>query len=174
MTQYEHFDRGKPNNNEYATRPELWRPIRKAVGGFNTDPAGGAEAQDIADTVFTIAENGMSKDWVGKVWLNPPFSDKVRWYKKLIAERKAGNCTLGVALCPVDTSTQWFQNWFAQADLICWLEGRDWYVADGQPSFNTAVGVFGESPPELLDVLGGLGTVTQPLYEDTQATVTDF
>jgi len=76
-----------------------------------------------------------------------------------------------VALAPVDTSTQWFQNWFGQAEYIFWLEGRDWYVASGSPSFNTAVGIFGECNDALLSVLDRKGILTRPDSTTTQATL---
>lgn len=155
----------------YATKPELWRPLADSLGGFNVDPASGAESEHIADTVYTAEDDGLSQEWHGNVWLNPPFSDKTDWYRKAVNEVNAGNARTVVALAPVDTSTQWFQNWFGRAGYICWLEGRDWYVASGSPSFNTAVGVFGQYNSELLEVLERKGTLTEPSSVYSQATL---
>lgn len=157
--------------DEYATKPELWRPIADVLGGFDVDPAGGVENESIATETFTIEDDGLAQEWNGTVWLNPPFSNKLKWYRKAVNELNAGRAETVVALAPVDTSTQWFQNWFSKAELICWLEGRDWYVATGSPSFNTAVGVFGEYPPTLLEVLERRGIVTESVQTATQETL---
>jgi len=158
-------------SDEYPTTPNLWRPISNAVGGFDIDPASGCESEAIADTTYTKSDDGLAQSWDGIVWLNPPFSDKVDWYRKAVNEVNAGNAETVVALAPVDTSTQWFQNWFAKATVICWLEGRDWYEASGSPSFNTAVGVFGECPDKLIEFLETVGIVTQTVSTTTQETL---
>jgi len=169
MTLYtEHEDN---ENDGYATKPELWRPIADVLGGFDVDPASGAENEHVADTVYTKEDDGLTKTWDGTVWLNPPFSKKLAFYRKTVNEVNAGNADTVVALSPSDTSTQWFQNWFSQAEVLCWLEGRDWYVQGGSPSFNTVVGVFGEYPDELLEVLNRKGILTTGLELHTQETL---
>jgi len=170
MTLYEKDMRSNPNDS-YATKPELWRPIANAIGGFDMDVASGCEEKPIADTCLTPKDDGLSHPWIGKIFLNPPFSEKLRWYRKAVNEVNAGNAETVVALAPVDTSTQWFQNWFSSADLLCWLEGRDWYVASGSPSFNTAVGVFGEYNSELLGVLERKGVITKRVETSDQSTL---
>jgi phage N-6-adenine-methyltransferase len=159
--------------DEYATKPDLWRPLADAVGGFDVDPASGVENEAIAETSYTVEDDGLTHSWDGNVWLNPPFSDKMDWYRKAVNELNAGNADVIVALAPVDTSTQWFQNWFSKADLLCWLEGRNWYVAQDSPSFNTVVGVFGEYPDEIIPVLESRGIVTQQIKTSTQQTLTN-
>jgi len=156
-------------SDEYPTTPDLWRPLADALGGFDVDPASGCENNAIAETCYTKSDDGLAQQWSGKVWLNPPFSDKTDWYRKAVNEVNGGNATTIVALAPVDTSTQWFQNWFSKATAICWLEGRDWYEASGSPSFNTAVGVFGECPTAVLEVLESKGIVTETKSTRKQA-----
>jgi len=155
----------------YATKPELWRPISNAVGGFDVDPASGAESEHIADTVYTIEDDGLQQSWEGNVWLNPPFSKKLEFYRKLVNEYESGNADMVVALSPSDTSTKWFHNWFSKADILCWLKGRDWYVQGGNPSFNTVVGVWGDVNGELMRVLERKGTLTSTVETTTQATL---
>jgi hypothetical protein len=157
--------------DEYATKPSLWRPLSDAVGGFDVDPASGVENESIAEQTYTVQDDGLSKSWDGVVWLNPPFSDKTDWYRKAVNEVNAGNADTIVALAPVDTSTQWFQNWFAQANVLCWLEGRAWYVAKDSPSFNTVVGVFGEYTDKIIEVLERKGIVTKQMQTTEQETL---
>jgi len=166
MTLY--TEQSQDTKDEYPTKPELWRPLARAVGGFDVDPASGCEPEAIATTCYTEEENGLEQQWNGRVWLNPPFSDKTQWYRKAVNEVTAGNAEVVVALAPVDTSTQWFHNWFSRANVICWLEGRDWYEANGSPSFNTAIGVFGQCPNDLVSALESFGVVTETVSSVVQ------
>jgi len=173
MTLYQHETGG---DDEYATHPDLWRPISRSVGGFDLDPCSGAESERIADTVYTADDDGLSQSWEGTVWLNPPFSEKKKWLRKAINEHSAGRADLIVVLVPVDTSTQWFQNYFAECDLMCWLEGRDWFQADGSPAFNSVVGVYGDAPDALVSTLGKMGYLTRNAdHDDTRQSLwSDF
>jgi DNA N-6-adenine-methyltransferase (Dam). len=63
-----------PDNNEYATPPEIWRPLSRAVGGFDLDAASGAESTPIAPDRLTKDDDGLTQPWHGNVWLNPPWS----------------------------------------------------------------------------------------------------
>ena len=49
-----------PDNNEYATPPEIWRPLSRAVGGFDLDAASGAESTPIAPDRLTKEDDGLS------------------------------------------------------------------------------------------------------------------
>jgi len=158
-------------DDKYGTKPELWRPIADVIGGFDVDPASGAEEKAIADDRFTKEDDGLKQTWDGNVWLNPPFSKKLEFYRKLVNEQNAGNSDITVALSPSDTSTKWFQNWFSQADLLCFLEGRDWYIKGGSPSFNTILGVWGDYPEELVSVLDSKGTVVVTKETTEQTTL---
>ena len=52
---------------------------------------------------FDLEMNGLSQNWDGLVWMNPPFSKPGIWVEKFISH---GN---GIALCVVSRS-----NWFNQ------------------------------------------------------------
>lgn len=158
----------KEKNDDVATSPELWRPISRCVGGFDLDPAAGAESTPIAAERYTPDDDGLSTPWSGTVWLNPPFSEKTPWYRRLVAQYQSGNIDRAVALAPVTPSSNWFHRWFARADAICFLNGRNWYEGHGDnPSFSTMLGVW-EPTQELLDVLSSMGVVSYPEPRDSQ------
>lgn len=160
MTLYEGDMSDAGKRNDYATAPELWRPLSNAVNGFDLDPAAGTEETPIATNRYTPDDDGLSQPWYGTVWLNPPFDAKIEWFRRLVRHYQNGDIERAVAIAPVDTSTEWFQRWFSRADVLGWLEGRDWYEATGSPSFNTVVGVWNPTP-DVVVVLDRLGTVTE-------------
>lgn len=77
--------------------------ITNALGPFDLDPCAG-EKTEIAKTNWWIGrgEDGLSTNWFGFVWCNPPFSQKEVWAQKMIAH----GC--GILILPERGSAPWF------------------------------------------------------------------
>jgi len=161
-------------NDSVATKPKLWRPIKRAIGGFDLDPAAGCEPTPIAEDRYTPEDDGLAQPWHGTVWLNPPFSDKTPWFRRLVDQYWNGDVDRAVALSTADPSANWFHDWFATADVVCYPTERDLYLGAGDsPTFSTMVGVWNPTD-ELISVLQGMGTVVKPVQEDNNAELTDY
>lgn len=160
-------------NDQVATSPELWRPLADAMGGFDVDPAAGCEPQSIAETRYTPADDGLTSPWYGTVWLNPPFSDKTPWYRRLVTQYRGGDVTAAVAVAPCDQSTDWFQAYFSTADLIGFPAERDLFTGPGRTSFATMIGVWNPTD-DARDVLDQIGTVVEPQHRVVDARLTEF
>ena len=158
-----------PDNNEYATPGEIWRPIARAVDGFDVDPASGAESTPIAPTRYTKEDDGLSKAWAGDVWLNPPWSTngdgsaKENWLRKARNESNREKVNRVVVVLPSDTSAHWFHEHVSRADSICFVgPGRiSFEGGDRNPSFGLIIAVFGPVDDELADALDSLGMVVR-------------
>lgn len=163
---------GEGSSDDYATPPSLWRPLARAVGGFDLDPASGAESTPIAENRFTVEDDGLSQPWHGDVWLNPPFGDKSSvgggkrgaWLTKARSETNRSAVRTVTILLPVDTSTQWFHEHVVEAPVICLMEGRIEFEGHsagetGNTSFATCLSVFGNPPEELITALEQFGAV---------------
>ena len=176
-----------PDDNEYATPPEIWRPLARAVDGFDVDPASGAESTPIASTRFTREDDGLSKAWHGAVWLNPPWSSngdgstKDEWLRKARNEANRDAVDVVLVLLPADTSAHWFHDHMIQADALC-LVGPGRIAFEGEdrnPSFALALGAFGAVDENLLDGLDELGvvirgrTVRDPMPQTSLVAATD-
>lgn len=160
-------------SDDYATPPSLWRPLARAVDGFDTDPASGAESTSIATTCYTEADDGLSRSWHGDVWLNPPFGDapstgptkREQWLQKARQEVNRDDVRTVTALLPVDTSTQWFHNHVVEAPVFCLMgPGRMEFEGEsagetGNTSFATCIAVFGDPPDALRTALEQFGAV---------------
>ena len=159
--------------DDYASPPSLWRPLARAVGGFDVDPASGAESTPIAETRFTRDENGLEQPWQGDVWLNPPFGDapstgpskREKWLTKARNEANRDAVRSVTVLLPVDTSTQWFHNHVVEAPVLCLMgPGRLEFEGEkpedtGNTSFATCIAVFGDPPEKLIESLEQFGAV---------------
>jgi hypothetical protein len=78
---------------------------------------------------YTICDNGLLRDWYGRVWLNPPYGlEAARWLRRLADH---GN---GIALIFARVETDMFFRWvWDRADAVLFLRGRLYFHRpDGQ------------------------------------------
>lgn len=114
--------------NEWYTPPVFLEAARKTLGQIDLDPASNDIAQENvkAKQYFTIDDNGLDQNWVGRVWLNPPYSNPEikQFCEKLIYEIEVGNTTDAIILVNNATETQWGQLLLRNADAVCFPAGR--------------------------------------------------
>jgi hypothetical protein len=82
---------------------------------FDLDPASpGRKIVPWIPVTHHFTSDGLEREWFGFVWLNPPYGRNVLplWLEKFA---RHGN---GIALVPERTSTGWWQDLVARADLI--------------------------------------------------------
>lgn len=93
-------------SNEHYTPEDIVKAARAVMGGIDLDPASSHEANLLvgASEYFTKDDDGLSKDWHGRVWLNPPGgligrqSSAAVWWEKLFDEWNAGSVTQAMFL----------------------------------------------------------------------------
>jgi hypothetical protein len=161
-------------NDEVPTSPDLWRPLDRHLGGFDLDPAAGCEPTPIAEERYTPEDDGLSSPWFGTVWLNPPFSEKTPWYRRLASQYRIGNVERAAAVSTVDPSADWFHEYTSTSDAVLFLDGRDWYLDHGSsPSFSTMVGLWNPTP-EAVEWANSMGTVAHFSNEQNGATLENW
>ena len=86
--------------NDCLRTPEY---IHKALGPFDMDPCAG-ENTNIGKVNYALerGEDGLSLEWNGFVYCNPPFSKKKEWIAKMIAHGD------GILVLPERGSAPWF------------------------------------------------------------------
>lgn len=97
---------------EWYTPPSIINLATQCLGQIDLDPASNPTAQQWinADRYYTQSDDGLTKDWHGKIWLNPPYGNGItnRWVSKLINEYESGNVTEAIALLRAAVSSSWF------------------------------------------------------------------
>lgn len=109
---------GEPmKKDEWLTPPH----VLCALGPFDLDPCAPASRPwPMAAEHYTIFDNGLSKPWSGRVWLNPPYGNQTGMW----LERLAGHGN-GIALVFARTETEAFFPWVWEcADSVLFLKGR--------------------------------------------------
>jgi len=88
---------------------------------FDLDPASPHDmpSQVPAWNKYTIFDDGLSKPWQGRVWLNPPYGPETgAWIRRFI---KHGD---GIALVFSRTDTSWCQEAMQSATATLFMAGR--------------------------------------------------
>lgn len=110
-------DGGTATTHDWLTPPE----ILSALGPFDMDPcASQHQPWRTASRQFTIEDDGLAREWDGRVWCNPPYGPHAEKFLRRMAEH--GN---GIALIFARTETRAFQEWcWRRANAMLFMAGR--------------------------------------------------
>lgn len=139
-------------NNEWYTPPEYIEAARAVMGGIDTDPASSAVANQTvkAGVYFDREYDGLRREWHGRLWLNPPYSQPEigDFCAKLVAEIDGGRVRQAITLTNNATETGWFRVLAERCTAVCFPASRIRFLdaqgnANGAPLQGQAVMYFG-------------------------------
>ena len=135
-------------SQDWYTPPEYVEAARTVLGGIDLDPASSAEANRTvrAARYLTEADDGLTRDWRGRVWMNPPYAAAGRFVAKLAGHLADGTVPAAIVLVSLHTmSASWFEPLYG--GVLCISRGRlpftriDGYT--GAPTFGSVFAYFG-------------------------------
>jgi phage N-6-adenine-methyltransferase len=68
---------------------------------------------------YTVFDDGLSKEWHDRVWMNPPYGEETEFWMRRMAAH--GN---GIALVFSRTDTEWFHEAISTAGAVLFIKGR--------------------------------------------------
>jgi len=149
---------------EYYTPLEIVAAARNAMAGIDLDPASSeiANLRIKAKSFFSMEDDGMSKTWVGKVWLNHPFGkiSTPLWMEKLVSERVNYECACSISFAA--TSEKWFRPLLKFPQ--CFIYGRtNYFLPDGTQKMGASKGsvvtYVGNHPERFYSAFKHLGEI---------------
>jgi hypothetical protein len=135
---------------------------------FDLDPASPYDMESAvpAATKYTIFDDGLSKPWFGRVFLNPPYGPSTpQWMARMVDHGH------GIALVFSRTDTAWFQQSMRAASAVLFVQGRIQFTPGRENQYKrsrcgagTALFAYGADCAAALQRLSYRGTfVQQPL-----------
>lgn len=110
------------NSDDWSTPQYIYDELNNEFD-FNLDPCSSDDNYK-CENHFTIAEDGLTKNWEGyRVFCNPPYSNIAAWVKKAYKEATKKK-TLVVLLIPARTDTKYFHEYIYHRSEIRFIKGR--------------------------------------------------
>lgn len=137
------------NTDLWATPDDFFNKV-KTVFNFDLDVCAIKENAK-CDKYYTPEDDGLSKDWFGVCWLNPPYGRKInKWLKKAYESTVINNATV-VCLVPARTDTKWWHDYCAKGEVY-FIKGRLKFgdAKDSAP-FPSALVVFRRGLKDVID-----------------------
>lgn len=150
-------------NNEWYTPHEYITRAVMVMGAIDLDPA----STEIANTVigaarfYTVDDNGLTKPWAGRLFLNPPYASELisEFVNKLLV---SSNVTEAIVLVNNATETKWFQSLAQKAHAVCFPAGRVkfWHPErESAPLQGQAVLYLGPNVKKFSEQFADIGTL---------------
>ena len=154
-------------DNEWYTPARYVDMAREVMGTIDTDPASNPTAQRAvrAATYYTAETNGLDKEWHGKVWMNPPYSNPEvqQFAEKVIAEYQSGRVTEAIVLTNNSADTGWHRAMQDACTRMCTTTGRIRFESPTRQGNSPAMGqsffYFGDDPERFKDIFSAIGNV---------------
>lgn len=121
------------SKTEWISPPEIVRALEPPR--FDLDPCSPrCPPHQLARHTFNVADDGLSREWFGRVWLNPPYDKHLyEWLGRL---HRHGN---GVALIFARTDTRYFKDFVWTASGVLFLSRRVTFLhVDGSVSHSNS------------------------------------
>ena len=154
-------------NNEWYTPLEIIQAAKAAMGEIDCDPASSDVANQTvgASQFFTEEQDGLSKEWRGNVWLNPPYAQPIiaQFAEATASKYEAGEFPQACILVNNATETAWFQRILSVAAGVCFPSSRIRFLSPegkpGAPLQGQAILYLGNNYQGFADAFAGFGTI---------------
>lgn len=132
--------------DQWATPQDFFNKVN-SVFHFTLDVCADATNAK-CDRYFHSLQDGLSKEWKGVCWMNPPYGRSIGdWVKKAYESARGG--AVVVCLLPARTDTKWWHDYCAKGEVM-FLKGRlKFGDATNSAPFPSALVVFRPSLKDL-------------------------
>jgi phage N-6-adenine-methyltransferase len=158
----------KADSDEWYTPRYVIDAARKVLGKIDLDPASCAEAQQVIRAMaYASKANDSLRDrypWLGRIWLNPPYSNPLPWVEKLFQQYEAGNVRAALLLVNTTNSPQWARMLWQSEHRVCLLSRRIKFWRPDRPDGkgfdrDQMIWYLGKDPQSFADVFSEWGAI---------------
>jgi ParB family chromosome partitioning protein len=154
-------------NDDWYTPIDIINAVKNVLGEIDLDPASSkiANKNINAKVYYTIDEDGLNKEWDGRVFLNPPYSRPLcsKFLEKLINSPKI---TEAILLINNNTETIMTQKIFSKMSLICLPKHRIKFLdtngnPKGSPLQGQLLAYCGKNRQKFIDEFKQFGVIME-------------
>jgi hypothetical protein len=153
-------------SNEWTSPSAIVEKAQEMFGVIDLDPCSDdAESPAVpAKEIYTKEDDGLSKEWNGRVYMNPPYGSEIgTWIVKLKGEYESGRVTEAIALVPARPDTEWFRALRLYAR--CFIFGRLKFGGqENSAPFPSMLVYLGVNIKQFKELMSDIGDVYK-LYE---------
>jgi len=129
-------------SDEWSTDPKVFAEIDREFGPFDLDPCATVENTRCA-RFFTKEDDGLSRPWIGRVYMNPPYGKPIPlWVSKAWESVESGDAELVVCLLPARVDTAWWHDWCVRGEVRFFKGRLTFGGAKNTATFPSALVVF--------------------------------
>lgn len=142
-------DQSKITTDDYYTPKWIFDLLQLRFDMDVASPTGGIPWIP-TNKYFTIADDGLSQDWIGRIWCNPPFSKPGPWADRMIAHNN------GILLCPFSNARWMDRVWQSSCAMVKIEYGLKFERPTGPLaiSYPTFLAAWGEENAEAISRVG--------------------
>ncbi|WP_081307060.1 DNA N-6-adenine-methyltransferase [Streptococcus dysgalactiae] len=124
------------SDKDYWETPQIFFEKLNEEFNFNLDVAS-SDNNAKCKNHFTVDDDGLSQDWTGNVFCNPPYGREIgKWVKKAYEESLKPYNNVIVLLIPARTDTKYWHDYiFGKAKDIRFLKGRLKFTINGKENY---------------------------------------
>jgi phage N-6-adenine-methyltransferase len=149
--------------DEWYTPKEIIDSVIQMFGEIDLDPcSNNNEIPNVpAKNHFTKEDDGLSKEWFGKVYMNPPYGSMVKKFiEKLKSEIEMGRVQEAIVLVAARTDTEWWNILTEMAWSCCFIRGRlRFSESENSATFPSAILYTGDRWQEFHDIFENHGSI---------------
>lgn len=159
-------------NNEWGTPPDIIDSSRTVMGSIDIDPASNAQAQKVVNSLiyFTKHNSGLDHDWLGNVWLNPPYgAGLAKPFAEKLKTSYQRNLKQAIVLTNGVHDCQWWNTTIGQiCSAICLPDHRIAFINPdtGEPERgndrNQMISYIGDNPDGFCSEFNQYGLCVKP------------
>jgi hypothetical protein len=112
-------------SDDYYTPPAIFQALGVEFDIDVSAPFGGVSWIP-ARSSYSVIDDGLSQEWIGKVWMNPPFSGVTLWMNKFL-DHGNGICLVNFA------KSRWMDRLWSEAEAMLLLPSYHKFItAEGE------------------------------------------
>jgi len=155
-------------NNEWYTPIKYIKLARSVMGGIDLDPASSEIANKTVEATnyYTSDDDGLTKIWSGKVWMNPPYAQPLmsNFAEAISCKFEDGEIEQACILINNATETQWFQRIINTSNAVGFPKSRIKFIdplgnPSGSPLQGQAIVYMGNNVSGFLSAFESEGVV---------------